>query len=48
MIEKVVWNISSLLLMIIYKTHEHYDFLQLILKWKLFAKVNKMPSGGLG
>jgi hypothetical protein len=34
--KKVVWNISSLILKNIHKTHKHVNYLQQILKQKLF------------
>jgi hypothetical protein len=48
MIGQVAWNKSSLLLNLFYETHNHYNYLQWILKLKVFTKVIKMSSWKLG
>jgi len=44
MIEQVASNKSSLLLKMLKKTQEHYNYLQRQLKQKVFTKIIKMPS----
>ncbi len=49
MIKQVTWNESSLLMKIILRAHKYYNFLQLVLKQKLFTKVIKnAEQAGLG
>jgi hypothetical protein len=49
MIKQVTWNESSLLMKIILRAHKYYNFLQLILKQKLFTIVIKnAEQAGLG